>query len=102
MTTPPPNPDPAYRSRRMSDALWERIKQAGREGGLLAARMVWAADRAANADGRTAGYRGLDAILKREPYASEWAAVEDEFLGQFVEVLHESARTPEVIREFDK
>lgn len=86
----------------MSPALWEALKEAGRKGGLLAARKVWAADRASNADGRTAGYRGLDAILKREPYASEWAQVEDEFVSQFVDVLHESAQTPEVIREFDK
>lgn len=101
MSTETPNPTPTGASRGVTPALWAAILEAGRKGGLLAARLVYARGRPTQADGRPAGTRGLDAILQREPFKSEWQRAEDEFLSQFVDLAHKAATTTDVVERYD-
>lgn len=95
------NPVPPRRGP-ITDAEWAVILDTLRQHGPDSAKLVLAQGRT-QSDGRPARVRTLEELLKRDPAKrNEWEQAEREFLSQFVQVLHTSARTPEVVRRFDR
>jgi hypothetical protein len=89
-------------SRSINDTEWRVCIDTLREHGPDAAKAVLARG-ATHADGRPARRTTLGDTLRRDPLRrAEWEDAERDFLCQFVRVIHESAKTPDVIRRFDK
>jgi hypothetical protein len=104
MDTPTPDISTPVPQRRgpITDAEWDIILDTLRQHGPDSAKLVLAQGRT-QADGRPARVRTLEGMLDRDPIKrQQWEDAERSFLSQFVQVLHTSARTPEVVRRFDK
>lgn len=86
----------------ITDSEWELVIDTLRKHGPDSAKAVLARGKQ-NADGRPSRSRTLYDVLQRDPIRrQEWEDAEREFLTQFVQIMHESALTPETIRDYDK
>jgi hypothetical protein len=93
---------PYIRGSLINDSEWGLVIETLRKHGPDSAKAVLVRGQQ-NADGRPARSRTLYDLLHRDPLKrQEWEDAEREFLTQFVQVMHESALTPEVIKDYDK
>jgi hypothetical protein len=93
---------PTFRRQAISDAEWRLVIDTLRQHGPDSAKAVLARGQT-QGDGRPARRTTLNDVLKRDPIRrAQWEDAEREFLTQFVKVMHESAVTPEVIKEYDR